>query len=40
MKTGTPPRVDEDHLTILKMIEQPGDEKPSKIFLIPTPLNH
>lgn len=30
MKTGTPPRVDAKSLDFSKMIEQPGDEKPSK----------
>lgn len=30
MKTGTPPRVDARSLDFSKMIEQPGDDKPSK----------
>lgn len=30
MKTGTPPRVDGRSLDFSKMLEQPGDEKPSK----------
>jgi len=30
MKTGTPPRVDSRSLDFSKMIEQPGDEKPTK----------
>ena len=30
MKTGTPPRVDGRSLDYSKMIEQPGDIKPSK----------
>ncbi len=33
MKTGTPPRVDARSLDFSKMIEQPGDEVTSKIFI-------
>ena len=42
MKTGTPPRVDGRSLDYTKMIEQPGDETPSKFSYSKqtTPLSH
>jgi tRNA uridine 5-carboxymethylaminomethyl modification enzyme len=36
MKTGTPPRVDGRSLDYAKMIEQPGDEKPSTFSYLPS----
>lgn len=36
MKTGTPPRVDGRSLDYVKMIEQPGDEKPSTFSYMPS----
>jgi tRNA uridine 5-carboxymethylaminomethyl modification enzyme len=36
MKTGTPPRVDARSLDFSKMIEQPGDENPSKFSYLPS----
>ena len=36
MKTGTPPRVDSRSLDFSRMIEQPGDEFPSKFSYLPT----
>jgi len=36
MKTGTPPRVDGRSLDYSKMIEQPGDENPSKFSYLDT----
>lgn len=35
MKTGTPPRVDARTLDFNKMVEQKGDEKPSKFSFLP-----
>ncbi|GEM53254.1 tRNA uridine-5-carboxymethylaminomethyl(34) synthesis enzyme MnmG [Empedobacter brevis] len=37
MKTGTPPRVDGRSIDYSKMIEQPGDENPSKFSYTNTP---
>lgn len=37
MKTGTPPRVDGRSIDYSKMIEQPGDENPSKFSYTKTP---
>ena len=37
MKTGTPPRVDGRSIDYSKMIEQPGDESPSKFSYTNTP---
>ena len=37
MKTGTPPRVDGRSIDYSKMIEQPGDENPSKFSYTDTP---
>ena len=37
MKTGTPPRVDGRSIDYTKMVEQPGDENPSKFSYINTP---
>lgn len=34
LKTGTPPRVDAKSLDFSKMVEQPGDEKPSKFSFL------
>ncbi len=36
MKTGTPPRVDAKSLDFTKMIEQPGDDNPSKFSYLNT----
>jgi tRNA uridine 5-carboxymethylaminomethyl modification enzyme len=36
LKTGTPPRVDAKSLDFSKMIEQPGDEEPSKFSYLKT----
>ena len=36
MKTGTPPRVDGRSLDYSKMVEQPGDEFPSKFSYLPS----
>ncbi len=36
LKTGTPPRVDAKSLDFSKMIEQPGDEHPSKFSFLKT----
>ena len=36
MKTGTPPRVDARSLDFSKMIEQPGDENPTKFSYLPS----
>ena len=36
MKTGTPPRVDGRSLDYAKMIEQPGDNQPSKFSYLPS----
>ena len=37
MKTGTPPRVDGRSIDYTKMVEQPGDENPSKFSYTNTP---
>ncbi len=36
LKTGTPPRVDAKSLDFSKMVEQPGDEEPSKFSYLKT----
>ena len=36
MKTGTPPRVDARSLDFSKMIEQPGDDNPTKFSYLPS----
>lgn len=38
MKTGTPPRIDGRTIDYSAMIEQPGDEKPSRFSFTDTPL--